>query len=471
MAVVLAGLAGSLPAAGATLDLRWSTSQDFDGADGEAIVHLVVDGAVLHDGRPVFLGRTRAETYALMIDPDAPEAEWVPVDGRRLGAADLFYILEDDEEGIWVGGTSVVPRGSDPTNTLVAKLSYAGEVLWTVTVGEDRETTQLINDAFALPSGELILTGSYVYSDSYLAKITADGRALWTVPFGSGQGSAVTLLPDGGLLAAGFEGNGVLRSSRDYLDHVSIWVFDDHGIQREHSVLRENFSDAARVGYGYGEVQLLGADNEVYVAMVGAAQLGGLLPPVEIAKLTPSGRIWHTALLDTLLDSGAYVMALAGRGPSPTWFARCDPRLSLTEAALFVACRNQGRIDLYKLVRRSGEPSLASLPFPACQNGVAELRLGANGAETLALVGIPEKVGGLAGDTVGDCAWSARVASATLQTETSCRNADPGSRLAYRAFLCLAPDLAGFPRRFPTDPVLTPTPAAPFRQTPPRPQN
>jgi hypothetical protein len=460
---------GGQAADAAELGLLWSTSQDFLGAAAAEITHLVIDGAVLDDGRPVFLGRTREESYALMVGPTADSA-WVPVDGQPLGNADLFYILDSDADGVWVGGASLRRGREGLTDTFIAKLALTGEVVWASTFGEERQTTQLINDALALPTGELIVTGSYVYSDSYLAKISADGRELWSVPFGSGQGSAVTLLPDGGLLVGGFVGNGAGRQSADYIDHLAIWVFNENGLLREESVLRESFSDAARVGYGYGEVKLLGAGEEVYVAMVGSARLGGLLPPVEIAKLTPSGRIWHTSLLDTLLDSNTYVVALAEHAPSPDWFARCDPRMALTDTSLLVACRNQGRIDLYKLVRRSGEPSLASLPFPACQNGIAELRLGPLAAETLTVVGIPEKIGGLAAGTEGDCAWAGRVAVSDLQTEISCRNLDPGTRLAFRAFLCLAPELAGFPRRFPTDPVLTPDPASPLRPALPRPQ-
>lgn len=315
------GLLLCLDAAGQVL---WSQTLGGPGWD------RLADVAALPDGGLVAVGSTTAgaaEEDLWLVRTDSAGA---PVWSRTLGGPDVdqgeaVLVLED---GLVVAG-STASEGEGQLDAWLVRTDLEGEVLWTLTWGEDQADRAR---AVALaPDGDLVVAGSWGSSNRelMLARVSPQGSLRWVSQVGGGRddvewGEDVVVLDDGRIAAVGH--GDVLN--RELLDVLVVLADGDTGEPVWTSLVGESsFYD-----YGYALVPVTGG------LLVAGSTLGpdtgtgrGYLVHVDLDGETTW--TWATGeeahFLDLVRVGEARVVAVGqtaseGAGRSDAWVVAVD---------------------------------------------------------------------------------------------------------------------------------------------------
>ena len=372
---------GAVPfAASAESELLWSIPVPPD-PSGQGF--WIPDGTMLTDGRVVLLGRQGQRVSLTVEEETGTLAPWIdiPLEGS------LLNVTADPANGLWL--TGYTRSGSDAEgifrDAAIIRLNKNGVIAWARVFGEPNEYWA-IEDAAILPSGDLVISGNFYRSESFVARISATGEWLWDKRFGLAKGTRVGVNENGDIFVVGFSSNAGDLDRLRYFEHGTVWIFSEDGDLRAETVFRPNINRA--VESYFGKVALDVGERETFVA---TGWDGPDLAPVTIGRIAPDGEA-----IGELVLRGE--MASLQGGPS------CDPALASTPETLWLGCATEGEVRVYQIDRGTGGYDILTAAIPECHSSrVASLEL-APSPEGLLVFG--RRAGFSAS---GGCAWLMRL--------------------------------------------------------------
>jgi hypothetical protein len=380
LALLSAAVFGAALPARAASELLWSIPVPAD-PSGEGF--WVPDATMLQDGRAVVLGR-EGQKVSLMVEEETgalTDFFDIPLEGS------LTNVIADPANGLWL--TGYTRSGSDAEgifrDAAVIRMTKNGVIAWARVFGEENEYWA-IEDAAVLPSGDLVISGNFYRSESFVARISVSGEWLWDKRFGVAKGTRVGVNENGDIFVVGFASNATDLNRSRYFEHGTIWLFSEDGDLRKETAFRPNINRALESYFGKLAIEV--DERETYVA---TGWNGPDLAPITIGRIAPDGEaIGELALRGEVGGSMG--------GPS------CDPTLASTPERLWLGCAAEGEIRVYEIDRSNGSYSILTAALPEChQSGTAELALSPS-PDGLLVLG--RRTGYSAS---GGCAWLMRL--------------------------------------------------------------
>lgn len=345
-------LGAEITPAAAESELLWSVPIP---ADDSGQGFWVPDGTMLDDGRVVLLGRTGEKVSLMVEDQTGTLTPWfdIPLEGS------LTNVTADPASGLWL--TGYTRGGSDAEgifrDAAIIRMNKSGVIAWGRVFGGENEYWA-IEDAAVLPSGDLVISGNFFRSESFVARISASGEWLWDKRFGLAKGTRVGVNENGDIFVVGFASNATDLNRTRYFEHGTVWVFSEDGDLRAETAFRPNINRALESYFGKLAIEV--TESETFVA---TGWNGPDLAPVTIGRIAPDGEaIGELTLRDEVGNSMG--------GPS------CEPSMTSTAEMLWLGCATEGEIRVYAIDRSNGGYDILTAPIPEChQSGTAELAL------------------------------------------------------------------------------------------------
>jgi outer membrane protein assembly factor BamB len=358
--------------------------------------------AIYPDGRIVFLGSriiVGKRVMALFTDPEHDPSDNAIIlalkgahpfnlhlSSRVFGTGPRPFTLAACASGdTWVGGgtNSYMDLASgDHRDAYLAKIDGSGKTVWEKAYGNGgwRQILSMV----AMPAEEVAVAGEDA-GRGWLARIGSDGNQLWERHLGNHKRNAIASLPGNRLVVAGFESTGS-SSTKDYQDHVAVWIVDGSGEIVAHTRIRSAINTVP--GSNYERISVAAANDAIYAisSWTGFPHA----QPIEVSKLDLNGKLlWTTSLPDN--------------------YTHCAPALAINPTGeALVACAIDGQIHIYQIEQSSGSYRASRVSLPDCNNGYSiPLFLAIRTDGTMILSGSPPEL-----NTVPRCTWTSRLAEA-----------------------------------------------------------
>jgi hypothetical protein len=195
-----------------------------------------------------------------------------------------------------------------------------------------------------LPSGDLVVAGKD-NDDTWLARISGDGKLMWERPFGT-AGAVSVIVSGADIFVASFDVDSD-HPDKFHREDVVLWKFDMAGELLEHHIVRSGIN-INRNSYLH-ELKLLRSGSEMYLfsawAELAAAE------PFQVAKLDAQGRPLWSKELPELTHRGGLV-------------GFCDVAIAvLDNGDPLLSCTLPSEMILFQLNSVSGGVVKTSIPI------------------------------------------------------------------------------------------------------------
>ena len=347
LAVLTALTACIAGAADATLTLLWSVPQP--GVPLPAPLTLE-DATSPTQGALALLARERAG-YVVLAGGGAAGPGII---GHSEPAAVLTRIVGGGRDLLWVGGRvgqRAFGSGADVPDAYLMKLNHEGRLAGEYVFHSGRP--RAIEDLFALPAGEVLLSGRDG-NEAWLAKISAAGALVWQQRFGLGKGSAVIALGNRILVAAI---DVAQREDKRYQEDLTVWSFDATGKPLDKQLVRPGLADMPTSQAL--SLALLAAGDAAYVVSSSADLVRPR--PLQVSRVRSNGSpVGYVTLEGSIAQRDSRSTALCEHA-----------QVVLENGDLLVACASDALIRLYRLAASDGAVTESSVALPQCHKGRA----------------------------------------------------------------------------------------------------
>jgi hypothetical protein len=207
MKLMLLGLAILTMASACLGQSYWKRTYGGTGNDVAYAITPTPDGNFIVAGQTNSFGAGGYDVYLIKIKPNG-DTLWTKTYGGT--DYDVSYALTPASDGDFIVAGGTTSFGAGYYDVYLLKIKPDGDTVWTKTYGGKGYDEAY--DIMPTPDGNFIVAGrtnsfDAELSDAYLLKIKPDGDTIWTKTHGAtvnGQASAVTAVPGGNFIVAGF---------------------------------------------------------------------------------------------------------------------------------------------------------------------------------------------------------------------------------------------------------------------------
>jgi hypothetical protein len=323
----------------------------------------ITDVAWSPDDRVVILGEDGPYNQVLLLGLDARgSGRFIPLNVRGEG----FRIGADTDGTLWLGGST--NQRSSITDVLLsdaylARLSRDGKIVWTREFDGSRGRRR-IQSLVPLSGEEVLIAGQYGMRN-WLARVSSEGTVLWEKLFGLGKMISISER-NGKIVAVAFDADNIDRPAAIDHENVSVWQFTTSGQLISQHVIRNDIGNDYRQNLQntYLNVLINQEDESIYVFAAWSEARSAT--PLEVIKLSRLGEmLWRRDLPDTIYRPRQ--LYPSSTVPSMYDVERLCPLIAIVSNGnpVVIGCSSNGAFMLSKLSSQAGSVNRAAVEVPS----------------------------------------------------------------------------------------------------------